>query len=81
MSDRLRIIGVEMADADGEHFSVVGVPGLKPVVENQSVLDARVVASALKSLSPTKRRKAVDGLRILADASSDVRQASRKARR
>ena len=31
MSDRLRIIGVETGDADGDRFSVVGVPGSRPV--------------------------------------------------
>ena len=53
----------------------------RAAIEHQSVLDARVVSSAIKKLSVTKRCTAFAGPKILADASSAVRQESTKARR
>lgn len=77
----LELVAVRLLAHDGRAKTLRITGAGRAAIENQSVLDAGVVALALKSLSPTKRRKAVDGLRILADASSDVRQALREARR
>jgi DNA-binding MarR family transcriptional regulator len=77
----LQLIDVRLPSNDRRAKTLRITATGRQAIAGGSVLDAAVVQAALQSLSPSRRRKVVEGLKILADAASIARQTAANAGR
>ena len=77
----LQLVEVRPASGDRRAKALRITASGKAAIEHQSVLDAALVAAALKRLTRANRRTVVAGLKLLADTSSAIRQTAKQVRR